>query len=171
MGRRFPSNMRQLLLLVSWDANTEIHQWSPSHPCLQVLRQCPQLVSTAFPSIWRNLMESERMLDQQSDLDQLSTSIKLITGSSDHNVKFRFFINGLDEYEGFDRDIASSVKTFASAPSVKVCLASRPHIAFLNIFGSNPGRMFYVHEFTTKDIHQYTKLFWKRIPNSCQEKS
>ena len=85
----------------------------------------------------------------------LTRAIGLITNVTDLDTKFCFFIDGLDEYEGFDRDIAATIKTLASLPSVKLCVASRPHNAFIDAFGGNPEQMLSVHEHTGSDIHQY----------------
>ena len=65
-------------------------------------------------------------------------------------------IDGLDEYEGNDRDrleIITLFKTIASFEHVKLCLSSRPWLIFEDAFKSYP----YVRlqELTFNDIRHY----------------
>jgi hypothetical protein len=122
----------------------------------QVLRQCPSLIPTAFPKEWNLLMEPgpEDVSFQREDLIK---AIKSLTTAEDLKHKFCFFIDGLDEYDGYDRDVATLMRTLALSPFVKICLASRPHNAFVDAFGGSPNRMLYVHEFTDWDIQLYVK--------------
>jgi hypothetical protein len=159
--------------------------WSPGTPMqksingllrsltYQILRQCPHLIQDSFPKIWLDLMERQDRRPSDSsvtDLDQLMSAVKCITKANNPNTKFCFFIDGLDEYEGFDRDIAKLIKSLASSDSVKVCLASRPHNVFLSVFGHNPGLMFYIHDFTDRDIRHYIQTVLEENPDFVERK-
>jgi hypothetical protein len=140
----------------------------------QVLRQCPSLIPNAFPEHWQSLMDAERMktaINLSFDRDDIAKAFKSFTGADDQHTKFCFFIDGLDEYDGFDREIAAVVKTLASSPAIKVCLASRPHNIFVSDFGSDPKQMICIHEFTDWDIRQYIKTVFEGDPAfiSCKD--
>lgn len=51
-----------------------------------------------------------------------------------------FFIDGLDEYEGDSTDhpdLARNLKNWSSSADMKMCVKSRPHTEFLNVFDSD----------------------------------
>jgi hypothetical protein len=140
----------------------------------QVLRQCPSLIPNAFPEHWQSLMDAERVktaINLSFDRYDIAKAFQSFTGAEDQNTKFCFFIDGLDEYDGFDREIAALVKTLASSPTIKVCLASRPHNIFVGDFGSDPKQMICIHEFTDWDIRQYIKTVFEDDPAfiSCKD--
>jgi hypothetical protein len=119
-------------------------------------------------------MDAERgktAINLSFDRYDIAKAFQSFTGANDQNTKFCFFIDGLDEYDGFDREIAALVKTLASSPAIKVCLASRPHNIFVSDFGSNPKQMIYIHEFTDWDIRQYIKTVFQGDPAfiSCKD--
>lgn len=53
---------------------------------------------------------------------------------------------------GFDRDIAASIMTLSSSPSLKICAASRPHNVFVNAFGGAADHLLHVYDYTGLDI-------------------
>jgi hypothetical protein len=88
----------------------------------------------------------------------LIQSFGTITGATDLNAKFCFFIDELYEYEGFDGNIAATISTLASSPAVKICVASRPTTCLLM------NQILYVHEHTKSDIRRYVKDVLERNP-------
>jgi hypothetical protein len=140
----------------------------------QVLRQCPSLIPNAFPEHWQSLMDAERgkmAIKLSFDRYDIAKAFQSFTAAGDQNTKFCFFIDGLDEYDGFDREVAALVKTLASSPAIKVCLASRPHNIFVSDFGTDPKQMIFIHEFTDWDIRQYIKTVFEGDPAfiSCKD--
>jgi hypothetical protein len=126
----------------------------------QILKQCPSLISAAFPSRTKDGFIKSGNPEYtwvNPDKKELINAIGSITRATELDAKFCFFIDGLDEYEGFDREIAATISNLASSPSVKICVASRPHNIFVSAFGGTSELMFYVHEFTDLDIRQYIK--------------
>jgi hypothetical protein len=101
--------------------------------------------------------------------ERLIKVIDTITRAVDLDAKFCFFIDGLDEYEGFDREIAATISNLASSPSVKICVASRPHNIFVSEFGGASERMLDVHKFTDRDIRQYIKDVLEENPAFASE--
>jgi hypothetical protein len=140
----------------------------------QVLRQCPSLIPNSFPEHWQSLMDAERVktaINLSFDRYDIAKAFQSFTGAEGQNTKFCFFIDGLDEYDGFDREIAALIKTLASSPTIKICLASRPHNIFVSDFGSDPKQMICIHEFTDWDICQYIKTVFEGDPAfiSCKD--
>ncbi|KAF4946460.1 hypothetical protein FGADI_11098 [Fusarium gaditjirri] len=86
----------------------------------QVMRQIPSLVSLV-----------DRDLDYEpwgfDELLLLFDKVKLETASS---VKFCFFIDGLDEYDGSEEGIGQLIKSIAESPHIKICASSRPRSFF-----------------------------------------
>jgi hypothetical protein len=184
---------RTMNLLSQWAGTSTLvlanfYFWSPGTPMqksingllrsltCQILRQCPHLIQASFADRWRNLMEPHKEWEKEfsenltTDLDQLMNAVERITKANNPDTKFCFFIDGLDEYEGFDRDIAKLIKSLASSDSVKVCLASRPHNVFLSVFGRDPKLMFYIHDFTDRDIRHYIQTVLEENPDFVERK-
>jgi hypothetical protein len=54
-------------------------------------------------------------------------------------IKFAFFIDGLDEYAGDYSQIIETVKQTAGRDNVKICVSSRPPIPFEKAFANSPN--------------------------------
>jgi hypothetical protein len=68
-------------------------------------------------------------------------------------MKLCLFIDGLDEYEGRETDIADLFKDVVLSSQVKVCVSSRPHVAFESAFKTRPKLR--MQDLTRQDIHLY----------------
>ncbi|KAG4269328.1 hypothetical protein FPRO04_12017 [Fusarium proliferatum] len=94
----------------------------------QVMRQIPSLVS---------LVDRGRPDYELWDFDELLlvfNKVKLETASS---VKFCFFIDGLDEYDGSEEGIGQLIKSISESPHIKICVSSRPRSFFEQNLWSN----------------------------------
>ena len=69
--------------------------------------------------------------------------------------RFVFFIDGLDEYEGDDAELADVVLSFQGSKHLKLCVSSRPHNVFKDSFGANSCFYLTLHDFTKDDISRY----------------
>ncbi|KAH7336601.1 hypothetical protein BKA65DRAFT_37229 [Rhexocercosporidium sp. MPI-PUGE-AT-0058] len=67
-------------------------------------------------------------------LKTLSVAFQVLVSQTEIPMKLCLFIDGLDEYEGSDLDIAKLFGDFAVSTHVKVCTSSRPHVAFEHAF-------------------------------------
>jgi hypothetical protein len=127
----------------------------------QILRQCPDLIQHAFPEQWQN-WESQSSLRRFAQTDpttaELLAAYHSITGLlSTTKVKFCFFIDGLDEYDGEPSDIIRLIDALSRTSNLKACISSRQWIEFENIFGgANPWKL-YVHQFTRSDMKGYVE--------------
>ena len=68
---------------------------------------------------------------------------------------FVFFIDGLDEYEGDDAELADVVLSLQGSKHLKLCVSSRPHNVFKDSFGEDPCLYLTLHDSTKDDISRY----------------
>ena len=109
----------------------------------EILGQCPKLVPVLCPSRWKRhheIAEAFRNLSLQQTL----------------NLKFCFFVDGVDEYDGGDHNnIVDVLKNLNASPSVKLCMSSRPWNIFIAAFGSNNDQRLLLEHHTKGDIEKY----------------
>ena len=74
----------------------------------QILRQSPDLIPYASPDLWKSLISGESK-DASVEYLTMRQLLKTFRSISSHmtlaKIKFCFFIDGLDEYEGKPDDI------------------------------------------------------------------
>ena len=88
-------------------------------------------------------------------IEDLVTRLQTICSLlSKDSTRLCFFIDGLDEYRGHPDDIVQLVQVFMNIPNVKICVASRPENAFLDVFGKS-GNKLYMQDFNRQDIASY----------------
>lgn len=68
-------------------------------------------------------------------------------------MKLCLFIDGLDEYDGLEVDIARLFKGIALSSNVKVCVSSRPHVPFEDAFAMRPRLR--LQGLTDKDLSRF----------------
>lgn len=68
-------------------------------------------------------------------------------------MKLCLFIDGLDEYDGRESDIANLFHDLVLSPQVKVCVSSRPHVPFEFAFKDRPKLR--MEDLTRTDIQLY----------------
>ncbi|KAB5582427.1 hypothetical protein GE09DRAFT_1277841 [Coniochaeta sp. 2T2.1] len=76
------------------------------------------------------------------------------------DARFCLFIDGLDEYDGADKDSLEMCETLLGltiSPRLKICFSSRPSPVFGRCFGADPSRILQVHELTAGAIERYTR--------------
>lgn len=127
----------------------------------ETLKMCPSLVKTAFPDFWRAAQVShvERAVWHQTPfrLPELRQAIQnLIQSQGNQGHRFCFFIDGLDEYKGDSNDhweLAQLLLLWTESQDVKLCVSSRPHQEFLDIFDAK--QRLHLHVLTEGDIRLY----------------
>ncbi|RSL58818.1 hypothetical protein CEP54_007583 [Fusarium duplospermum] len=130
----------------------------------EILRQCPSLIPRVCQSRWL------------SDLavpwtrSELMDTLKSLTLKST-KTKFFFLIDGLDEYQdnagltgvreggvpAHVRDIIEVINVLAALQDIKLCVSSRPWLAFEKAFGQASHRKLYVHNENREDIDRYIR--------------
>jgi hypothetical protein len=127
----------------------------------QILCQHPEMIQHAFPYQWKEAHARgplERFTLADSTTNELLNAYQRIANLlSTIKVKFCFFIDGLDEYEGNSSDIIRLVNLLSKSQNMKTCISSRPWKDFESSFGgSNPWKL-YVHELTQNDMRLYVE--------------
>jgi hypothetical protein len=72
---------------------------------------------------------------------------------NDSPLKLCLFVDGLDEYEGDETEIAELFAQFSTTDRIKCCVSSRPHKPFLDTFCNVPSLR--LQDLTHQDIQQY----------------
>lgn len=121
-----------------------------------IFRQCPELISEACPSRWgaTNLSYAD---NQDWQFGELLECFQAIKTNSTSSVRFCFFIDGLDEFDGDYIEIAQTLTEIANSSRIKLCVASRPLNEFRDQFGANMSCVLLVHELTWNDILKYAQ--------------
>lgn len=82
-------------------------------------------------------------------------AFKLLISETPGNLKFCFFIDGVDEYEGDCWEIAEYFYDLSTSKHVKFCLSSRPETGLLETFGKMPQLR--LQDLTALDISIYVQ--------------
>ncbi|KXH24923.1 hypothetical protein CSIM01_09978 [Colletotrichum simmondsii] len=125
----------------------------------EVLREVPNLIDRVCSRRRRSALQHELM--ESWAMEELLDAFALLANQTDLPVRFCFFIDGLDEYtdraKRYDNtfeDLLRVLQDFASSPSIKVCVSSRPWDAFLDAFGAQPWQL-RMEDLTRDDIRNY----------------
>ncbi|KAI0111800.1 hypothetical protein F4814DRAFT_423620 [Daldinia grandis] len=120
-----------------------------------IFRQLPDLIETTCTERWAK--PAEAMSHELWTLPELSRVLQRITNRRDLGVRFCFFVDGLDEYEGDHLDFCQMLRELSKSPHVKLCVSSRPWNVFEDSFGRDEARKLYMHDFTRPDIRAYVE--------------
>ncbi|KAG7416464.1 hypothetical protein Forpe1208_v005571 [Fusarium oxysporum f. sp. rapae] len=100
----------------------------------QILEHDPSVTESALPHMWR-----EAYYSQKSSLDlkvpsvaEMTAALRDICSGLHADKQIFFLIDGIDEYEGKDLDVARFINELESFPNVKILVSSRPHPAFFH---------------------------------------
>lgn len=119
-----------------------------------------QLISEIMPELWKKL--SRRTSDFLAELREswhswsvaeLRHVLEELFRRTAESVKFCFFIDGLDEYDGDHIEIISLLRHISLKPNVKLCISSRPLLAFEQAFDDCPKLC--LQDLTIDDIRLY----------------
>ena len=122
----------------------------------EVLRKCPSLIKTVCPNRW-DATERNNLCDTSWTLPELAQVMTNLISQTSMPVKFCFFIDGLDEYEGDHPEIIRVLNAINSSSNIKICLSSRPWNVFEDAFGQHPTRKLYMEDLTRGDIEAYVR--------------
>ncbi|KAJ4367171.1 hypothetical protein N0V83_007701 [Neocucurbitaria cava] len=123
------------------------------HTCLKKRKE---LITTAFPDRWEQFVAFGGGQGPFNWLD-LRRAFKKIT--SVQSRKFFFLIDGLDEFDGEPKDIIELIRSMAQS-NVKMCVASRPWLAFQDAFKTKPSLL--LERLTHLDILNYVKGHFRK---------
>jgi hypothetical protein len=120
--------------------------------CYEILRQCPRLIPEVCHERWHQARRTWTFEELMELVTRLSTRQLDADGQP---LKYCFFIDGLDEYDGNHDDTIKILKQMARSDNIKLCLSSRPWNVFENAFGKDPTRTLLLQELTYQDIATY----------------
>jgi hypothetical protein len=86
-------------------------------------------------------------------------------------VKFCFFIDGLDEYDGDHAELVKVLQMFPVSPDIKLCISTRPWTLFKDAFGGNAKTYLTLEELTQDDIKLYVKTKLEEDPGFLKLKA
>lgn len=97
----------------------------------KILCQSPDLIPYAFSSQWRTcnsggLTSREPGNEFLTVLGLLAAFERVSAHLTTSKIRFCFFIDGLDEYDGKPSEILPLIELLKSYPNVKMCVSSRP---------------------------------------------
>ncbi|TGO60900.1 hypothetical protein BELL_1182g00010 [Botrytis elliptica] len=128
----------------------------------QILEQSSDLIPVVCPEQWAALYASISLSNSSKmepwTLSALSSSWKRLIKSfsaEDCQSKLAVFVDGLDEFEGLDSDIAKLFRAAAKSPHVKFCVSSRPERAYEKAFEELPSLK--LQDLTHNDIRSYVE--------------
>lgn len=134
----------------------------------EILSQYPELIQKVLPDQWTKMKLNpgkwEGMPFLFSELRQAMETIT--TKCSFPHHRFFFFVDGLDEYEGDSTDhleLARSLRKWSFSADMKMCVSSRPHTEFLNVFDSD--LQMHLHLLTRADIELFTMATFEKESN------
>lgn len=88
------------------------------------------------------------------EFSELKTMLRKLLSKTSMSMKFCFFIDGLDEYDGDVQDVIDILKLFSESKHVKICASSRPWPAFEAAFRDSRKELI-VQDFTRDDMKTF----------------
>lgn len=125
----------------------------------EILRQHRKLIPIFFPDEWdeihTQILGASKVIDRfVPTLAKVKRAFMLLVKQTTVPMKFCFFVDGLDEYDGDHENIAEFFKSIASLPNVKACISSRPYLVCEDAFKGVPSLR--LQDLTFQDIQLYT---------------
>ena len=116
----------------------------------QVLEHRPHMLPILFERRWN---AHELFGGDSQPWTWLELTNALETLVADQELRFAFFIDGLDECDGDSMELCRYILKLANFANVKLCVASRPLLAFEEAFEGRPRLR--MEELTREDIHLF----------------
>ena len=133
----------------------------------EILRKCPDLIHLCFrsrwdqseewyrePGLWTGFGMDEAHTWTRSELLEAFAQLRQHSLSS---VRYCFFIDGLDEYDGQHSELVELIIGLLDTRSIKFCLSSRPWNVFESAFNGKDVRKVYLEDLNKPDIELFVK--------------
>ncbi|KAJ2993520.1 hypothetical protein NUW58_g1815 [Xylaria curta] len=126
----------------------------------EILRKCPELIPRVSKSNQRVPFRRRHAEDEElwSQEELMEAYRSLVACCDEIDVKFCFFIDGLDEFEEDNKthsDLIATLRILAASENIKFCVSSRPWTVFSDAFGEDPDRLLRLEDLTRDDIRSY----------------
>jgi hypothetical protein len=152
-----PRSDQQPLILAGfffWNSGTEL-QMSRNGLLQTLLYQIVErdrsYIPLAFKDCWQNYELFGGDIHNQWQWSDLVKFFKILISGEER--KFMFFIDGLDEFAGDHTELINFILEISQLKNVKICVASRPWLAFEEAFGRRPRLK--VETLTKSDITRF----------------
>ena len=120
----------------------------------EICGQCLELVPVVCSFRWKRYHEIGGTWTRL----ELSEAFKNLSEQRLLSLKFCFFVDGVDEYDGEDHtQIIDVLKSLNASPSVKICLSSRAWNIFVKAFGADIHQRLLLEDHNGYDIQRYVK--------------
>ncbi|KAK5046718.1 hypothetical protein LTR84_007479 [Exophiala bonariae] len=139
------------------------------HLLYQIFERYPHLMNEVYKSHWDRLRGAGRaylrtdptakyLYEAILTRSELVAALQAVLFSTIGKVRICFLIDGLDEFNGTDREVLELMAQLESmyaksATWHKICVSSRPHIAFEAAFRKRPSLR--MQDLTKNDIYHY----------------
>ncbi|KAI0975368.1 hypothetical protein F4678DRAFT_420102 [Xylaria arbuscula] len=121
----------------------------------QILRSTPDLITP---------IHQDRLSHEVWEMEDLIDIFKQIAQQTGLDTKFCFFIDGLDEYDGDERDIIRLLQELSSSEHIKICASSRPGRQYESVLPRD-GRAIDIAHFTKGDMQRYIETHLQGCTN------
>lgn len=120
-----------------------------------IFRSYPLSIQQACPERWARA-GAPGAASTPWTIAELANALRaMATLQPSSSLRFCFFIDGLDEYEGDHLELCEIFKGLVRAGTIKMCLSSRPWPVFEDGLGKDLSRKLYVQDLTYNDIKTY----------------
>ncbi|KAF7551945.1 hypothetical protein G7046_g7578 [Stylonectria norvegica] len=124
-----------------------------------ILRQCREIIPQACPNRWNRADSRAKATSLRSEPwreSELAEVLHNISQARGMHMRFCFFIDGLDEFDGDQLALCQVLRRLTQASNIKLCVSSRPRNVFEDEFEGD-GAKLYLHDLTHNDIAIFTK--------------
>jgi hypothetical protein len=123
----------------------------------EIFRAQPALIRDMLPQRWAETEDShENMENMDWTNSKLLEALQNVASRSDMPVRYCFFIDGIDEYDGDHYELCATLEALMASKNIKLCLSGRPWNVLEDFFGHDVSRKIYIHELTYDDIRNFT---------------
>ncbi|KAI0569275.1 hypothetical protein Alg130_11711, partial [Pyrenophora tritici-repentis] len=91
------------------------------------------------------------------EVHELKATFKRIAGQTELDIKYCFFIDGLDEYSGDEEEVVEMLTFLSASNAIKICASTRPRSIFERYF-CDTTLAFDIAKFTKADMMQHVHL-------------
>ena len=137
-----------------WNAGTELQKSSRGllrSIIYQIMEKTPELMP-----VLEGYMHTDQQRTQQLPTwteRRLLATLQYLLRYGLQSSRLCIFVDGLDEFSGYQDDLLELIRDFRQYSNIKICLSSRPYRLFRDEFGSSA--MLKLQELTELDIREY----------------
>ena len=161
-----------------WNSGTELQKSQEGllrSLLYEILSKAPDLIPVVCDSRWNSTIvacdsrwNSTITHYRPWQLTELGQTFKRLREQVSLSLKFCFFIDGLDEYEGDKLEMITVFKDMVVLSNIKLCLASRPWNIYEDAFGQDFDHKLYLQDLTQEDIALFARSHLAHSDNGSQ---